>query len=382
MQIVLFYHSLVSDWNHGNAHFLRGIVTELQQRGHTVTVYEPHDAWSVQNLVRHEGPGAIINFQRQFPHLRSEPYTLAALDLDQALANADLVIVHEWNETELIHRLGRHRQEHTHYKLLFHDTHHRSLSDRETIAGYRLERYDGVLAFGQVIADAYLRHGWAQQVWTWHEAADTSLFYPYDDTEPQGDLIWIGNWGDNERTARLHEFLINPVRALQLKARIHGVRYPMAALATLEEAGIDYQGWLPNYRAPELFGGFKVTVHVPRQPYVKLLPGVPTIRVFEALACGIPLVCSPWDDAEGLFHPGRDYLVARNGAEMQELLRTLVNEPALAEMFAKRGLETIRARHTCSHRVDELMAICRKDLGIAVDTAQQPLSMTETEAVP
>ena len=56
---------------------------------------------------------------------------------------------------------------------------------------------------------------------------------------------------------------------------------------------------------PEVFARFRVTVHVPRRPYVEALPGIPTIRVFEALACGIPLVCAPWDDAEGLFTPGR-----------------------------------------------------------------------------
>ena len=41
MRIVLFCHSLISDWNHGNAHFLRGIASELQACGHHVAAYEP-----------------------------------------------------------------------------------------------------------------------------------------------------------------------------------------------------------------------------------------------------------------------------------------------------------------------------------------------------
>ena len=53
----------------------------------------------------------------------------------------------------------------------------------------------------------------------------------------------------------------------------------------------------------------RVTVHVPRRPYAQALPGIPTIRVFEALACGIPLVSAPWDDVEGLFRPGEDFLI-------------------------------------------------------------------------
>ena len=51
MRIVMFYHSLLSDWNHGNAHFLRGIVSELLSRDHDVQVYEPQEAWSLQNLL-------------------------------------------------------------------------------------------------------------------------------------------------------------------------------------------------------------------------------------------------------------------------------------------------------------------------------------------
>jgi hypothetical protein len=47
MRIVLFCHSLLSDWNHGTAHFLRGIATELLLRGHDVRVFEPWEAWSV-----------------------------------------------------------------------------------------------------------------------------------------------------------------------------------------------------------------------------------------------------------------------------------------------------------------------------------------------
>jgi spore maturation protein CgeB len=106
---------------------------------------------------------------------------------------------------------------------------------------------------------------------------------------------------------------------------------------------------------------------VPRRPYAEALPGVPTIRVFEALACGIPLVSAPWRDSEGLFTPGEDFLVARDGSEMQRHLRTLLREPAAAAALAERGRRTVLARHTCAHRVDELMAICRE-----LDLSEEP----------
>src|SRR5205823_11826075 len=100
----------------------------------------------------------------------------------------------------------------------------------------------------------------------------------------------------------------------------------------------------------------------PRRPYVRALPGIPTIRPFEALACGIPLVSAPWDDVENLFSPGKDFLVARNGLEMTAHLRHLMNDSALRTDLARHGLETIRARHTCSHRVNELFSICSSEI--------------------
>lgn len=357
MRVTIFCHSLRSDWNHGNAHFLRGVCTDLIARGHEVDVYEPANAWSVANLVAEYGEAPLQGFAEAYPQLRSTAYDAATLDLDVALAGSDLVLVHEWSDHDLVRRIGLHRHAHGHYRLLFHDTHHRAVTEPQSMAEYDLRHYDGVLAFGSAIRDLYVRNGWCERAWTWHEAADHRVFHPIPGLEREGDLVWIGNWGDEERTAELHEFLLEPVRSLGLRARIHGVRYPAHALAALRQAGIAYGGWLPNYRAPQVFARYGVTVHVPRRPYVQALPGIPTIRVFEALACGIPLVSAPWDDCEGLFEPGTDFLVARNGDEMRKHLRAVLNEPQLARSLAEHGLRTILARHTCTHRVDELLAI-------------------------
>jgi spore maturation protein CgeB len=355
VKFALFYHSLISDWNHGNAHFLRGIVTELLDRGHDVAVYEPRDAWSVQNLVADHGAAPIDDFHRAFPRLISTRYD-AKLDLNEALDDADVVIVHEWNDHELVRRIGAHRARNGGYRLFFHDTHHRAATDPRAMAGYDLDRYDGVLAYGAVIRDIYLSRGWAAEAWTWHEAADVRVFHPRSGAR-SGDLVWIGNWGDDERTAELREFLIEPSRDLKLRTCIHGVRYPEAALAELSDANIDYPGWLPNHRAPEVFSHYRFTVHVPRRPYVETLRGIPTIRPFEALACGIPLISAPWEDSEHLFTPGADFLVARNGNEMRRQMRAVMHDDDLAASLISHGLNTILERHTCAHRVDQLLDI-------------------------
>lgn len=357
MKFTLFYHSLLSDWNHGNAHFLRGVMTELLDRGHTVSVFEPANSWSVQNLVRDHGQKPIDEFRAAFPQLRSTQYNLDTLDLDLILDDTDVAIVHEWSDHALVKRIGEHRARTRSYRLFFHDTHHRAATQSEQMAAYDLTHYDGVLAYGNVIRDLYLDRGWARDAWTWHEAADTRVFHPRPHGEAEGDIVWIGNWGDDERAAELNEFLIDPIKDLRLHARVYGVRYPDNALSALRDANIEYGGWLANWKVPEVFSKYRMTVHVPRRPYVTTLRGIPTIRPFEALACAIPLISAPWDDAERLFTPGEDFLVAKNGNEMKKHMRAILNDRALAQSLAKHGLKTIQSRHTCAHRVTELLKI-------------------------
>jgi spore maturation protein CgeB len=355
MKLVLFYHSLVSDWNHGNAHFLRGVVRELLLLGHEVEVYEPASGWSLTNLLAEQGQSALAEYRAAYPELRSHFYTEEQLDVPRVLEGADAVIVHEWTSPALVGRVGAVARS-LGVRAYFHDTHHRSVTDASSMQALDLSRYEGVLAFGATIAERYRANGWAQQAWVWHEAADIRRFHPLAGVR-EGDVVWVGNWGDGERSAELHEFLIDPSADLQLRARIFGVRYPARALAALGRAGIGYGGWIANHAVPYVFARYACTVHVPRRAYRESLPGVPTIRMFEALACGIPLVSAPWDDTEHLFRPGLDYLVARNGKEMRAHLRAILGSRELRESLARHGLETIRARHTCAHRVRELLSI-------------------------
>ena len=368
MRFVLFYHSLISDWNHGNAHFLRGVAAELVARGHDVRLYEPDDSWSVQNLVAERGPAAVDAFHHAFPGLRSTRYRLGTLDLDEVLSGADIVIAHEWNALPLLAALTAHRARGGRYRLLFHDTHHRAVSQPDALAQFPIQGFDDVLAFGASLREQYQRMGWGRRVWVWHEAADTRVFKPLASDHIDGDLIWIGNWGDDERTAELREFLIEPVRTLGIRARVHGVRYPDAARQELAAAGIHYGAWIPNYEVPAAFSRFHLTVHVPRRPYVQMLPGIPTIRPFEALACGIPLVSAPWFDAERLFRGGEDYLQVEHGAAMAGAIRELLNDAPRRAALAASGLRTILDRHTCAHRVDELLSIVRPDQSAASET--------------
>ena len=356
MRIVYFTHSLASCWNHGNAHFLRGVLRELRAGGHEVAVFEPANNWSLQNLLADAGEAGLEPYRRLYPELSSVEVAADAA-LEPLVDGADLVIVHEWNDHALVAALGALRRAGGRFTLLFHDTHHRAVSAPDEMRAYDLSGYDGVLAFGETLSEVYRGWGWQGRVWTWHEAADTRLFHPPAIEGKREGLVWIGNWGDGERTAEIERFLLAPAQEAGLPLDIYGVRYPDEARAMLARHGARYHGWAPNAQAPAIFARHLATVHVPRRYYATILPGIPTIRVFEALACGIPLVSAPWDDAEGLFRPGTDYLVARDGQEVLRHLLALRDDTALRAALVAAGLDTIRSRHTCAHRADELLAV-------------------------
>ena len=366
-RIVYFAHAVRSDWNNGNAHFLRGLLRSMSQLGHDVTIFEPEDGWSIENLRREEsGEASLAEFAVNFPDLQVEPYSSQSFIETQSrhcwrdqLKHTDVVILHEWNPPELAHCLLELRQE-LGFRLLFHDTHHRASSSPEQIKLFGIDRFDGVIAFGAALGFIYRERFNIRRTWTLHEAADTTVFRPLPRRAKQQDLVWIGNWGDDERSSEICQFLLRPAEALPERSfTIFGVRYPPEALSSLKGAGIRYGGYLPNVAGPAVYAESRLTLHIPRQQYAQAMTGIPTIRVFEALACRIPLISAPWKDTEQLFQKG-DFMQVRNSSEARSAIDGLLRDPALAEQQAAQGLATVLTRHTCMHRAQELTAICEE----------------------
>jgi spore maturation protein CgeB len=366
LQVRYFAHSWVSDWNHGNAHFLRGLARSLVRKGHDVRCYEQLGSWSLSNLVKQEDQGratsAIDDFRQKFPELEVHFYnndgTLSHF-LSKELNGADVVIIHEWNDPAVANTILSFKERFG-FRALFHDTHHRAYTNAGEILRFQLSKFEGVLAFGEAIRAIYVDGFGVPRAWTFHEAADVDEFKPLHCAKDI-DVLWIGNWGDEERTSELEEFLITPAKALSgSNFVVHGVRYPQVGLRKLEEAAIDYRGYLPNLECPKVYGRSNLTLHVPRRQYANGLSGIPTIRVFEALACGIPLVCSPWTDVEGLFRPGQDYITVSDGKAMEAQIRELLKDDAARRQLSDSGLASIHARHTCDHRAEQLLEICEE----------------------
>jgi spore maturation protein CgeB len=80
--------------------------------------------------------------------------------------------------------------------------------------------------------------------------------------------------------------------------------------------------------------------------------------MFEVMACGIPLVCSPWTDTEGLFRANQDYICVPDGLAMLGEINHLLRDETARHQLAASALETIREHHTCAHRAEQLVQIC------------------------
>src|SRR5581483_2734942 len=170
----IFAHSWISDWNHGNAHFLRGLASELIKQGNEVRCYEELNGWSMQNLSA-EAPdavaGATTEFKQAFPSLDVRFYAIN-VGLKEFLAaelqGADVVILHEWNSPELVAGVLSLKPKWG-FKALFHDTHHRAYTNPSEVLRFPLAEFDGVLAFGEAIRKIYVDGFGVKRVWTFHE---------------------------------------------------------------------------------------------------------------------------------------------------------------------------------------------------------------------
>jgi spore maturation protein CgeB len=321
MRFAIFGARAVSAPDAGDARFLCGVHDELSARGHEVTLFPPD----------------------------------AQHDLQLALDGVDVVIVQDTTAPELVRAIRRHHASSDDYRLLFYDTHRRAATAPPELRRFNLAGFDGVLAAGEVIRQAYLERGWENRAWTWHEAADPHTFAPHPGAARNSDLVWVGDRHDLGASQELGTLVLEPARRLGLTGVIHGESYPWRARLAIQRSGLRYGGPLAEHLVPAVWARHRFTIALPRLRHA--LPGIPPTRVFEALAAGIPLICTPWDDAEELFTPGRDYLVARDQREVEAAMRNLRSDRAMAAELAAQGRATVLARHTCADRVDELLGI-------------------------
>jgi hypothetical protein len=303
MKIAYFTHSLASCWNHGNAHFLRGVLRELIAAGHEVSAFEPRTPGAWSTCCRTTARWGCARYRRRLSGAAFAIVT-ARSGPAELCADADVVIVHEWNEPSVVAASGAARPRRPASRCCSTTpTTARSASPRPcgpttcrptTGCWPSARRCRGLprLGLGRARLDLARgrRHAAVPSARRGGPARRDRL-----DRQLGATTSAPRSWSSS---------CFRPARTTGVALDIYGVRYPGRAQATLSPYGVALPRLARPIRMRRGSSRAAMTVHVPRRFYTRSLPGIPTIRVFEALACGIPLLSAPWSDSEDLFRPG------------------------------------------------------------------------------
>ena len=166
--------------------------------------------------------------------------------------------------------------------------------------------------------------------------------------EMRWDLSYLGTYSDDRQPA-LERLLLDPARrAPHLRFCVAGPQYPAGIAWPANVERFEHVG--PADHA-EFYGVSRYTLNVTRADMVRA-GWSPSVRLFEAAACGTPIVSDPWDGLDAVFAPGRDILVARDGDAVLAALTALPEAERRA--LGAAGRARVMEAHTAEHRAAEL----------------------------
>ena len=350
MRLAIFGLTLSSSWGNGHAVTYRSLLSGWRQLGHQAVFYELQQEWYQSN--------------RDLPHpgfcelylLETRAQMLAAAR--SAVLDADAVLVGSFtpHATVLLDTLLAA----DHSRIAFYDIDTPITLDalRRGVCEYlrpeHIPALDAYFSFtgGPLLAELARCFGTRQAV-PLYCSFDPEVYYPARAGEtfaPQlsNDLSYMGTYTP-DRQSKLKRLLLAPARQLpQARFLIAGPLYPDAAQ------------WPPNVRHvihlyPRdhrgLYASSRFCLNLTRQAMVEAGYS-PSIRMFEAAACGAVIVSDPWPGLDGFFQPGVEILVASETGEMLEILRS--RDPLTQLRAAARA--RVFESHTGRHRAAELLA--------------------------
>jgi spore maturation protein CgeB len=352
MTIAFFGSSLVSAYWNGACTYYRGIVRALDARGHRVTFYEP-DAfdrqahrdiadpeWAEVVVYEPDAEDAVRGLVRDAA-ARAEVIVKASgvgvCDglLEEAVAAAEGPAVRVFWDVDAP----------------------ATLAAMEADAGHPLReligRYDLVLAYGggQPVVDRYAALG-ARACVPVYNALDPATHHPVPPRpELACDLAFLGNRLP-DREARVEEFFFGAVEALPRRSFLLGGSGWEERVAGL--ANVRYLGHVGPGDHNALNRSALAVLNVSRES-MAANGWSPATRVFEAAGAGACLISDAWEGIEDFLAPGEEVLVARDGAEVAELLAGL--EPEGAAAIGEAARERVLAEHTYDRRAEQVEAI-------------------------
>ena len=343
LRIVIFGLSITSAWGNGHATTYRALVRALAKLGHRVTFYERQQPWYAAN--------------RDMPHPDFCAVVLydSLTTLDRRMGGkvpADLVIVGSYVPEGA--RLSEWVLDRTRALTAFYD-----IDTPVTLA--RLDRrdcsylnaalvpeFDLYLSFtGGPILDRLQRSYGARHARALYCSVDAERYSPLD-IRPRFDLGYLGTYS-RDRQPKLEELLNEPARRWSDGLFcVAGAQYP----DTLEwPRNMERIGHLPPHAHGRFYNEQRFTLNVTRDDMVAS-GYAPSVRLFEAAACGVPVISDEWHGLDSFFTPSEEILIARSRADVLTFLRELA--PGDARSIGARARERVLARHTGEHRALEL----------------------------
>ncbi|MBX5483114.1 MAG: glycosyltransferase [Myxococcaceae bacterium] len=357
MKLVVFGLTMSSSWGNGHATLWRALASALARDGHRLVFFEHDVPYYAQHrdLVRMDGVELVL--YRSFDDVRGQ----AAAHLD----GADAAIVTSYcpdaqAATEL--SLASNAAVKAFYDM---DT---GVTIERLEAGERVEYvpsgglggFDVVLSFvGGGALEALVRQLGARWAVPLYGSVDADLYRPLQ-VPRTAHLSYLGTWAANRQKA-LDQLFLEPARRMpEHWFCIGGSQYPPDFPW---EKNVRYVFHVPPPEHPAFYCSAHATLNVTRAPMARF-GYCPSGRIFEAAACGIPVVTDAWEGIDTFFTPGSEILVATSAEDVVDAL-------CVGEGFLRRIGERARERaldeHSGTARARELVHIL--DLARARGTA-------------
>jgi len=356
MRIVILGLSITSSWGNGHATTYRALVQELARRGHDVLFLERDVPWYAEHRDLPEPPFGRTVLYRDLDELRQAHAAHVGL-ADLVIVGSfvpDGVAIGDWVQAEASGRTAFYDID-TPVTLAALEREGTEYLEARQIAGYDL-----YLSFtgGPTLARLEREFGSpaARQLYC---SVDPALYYPEAPSEagsPACDLGYMGTYSD-DRQPTVESLLLAPARRWpQGRFEVAGAQYPPG----IEwPANVRHVAHLPPSRHRAFYNRQRFTLNVTRADMIRA-GWSPSVRLFEAAACGTPIISDRWEGIESLLEPGEEIFLADSPGEVLRLLRDLPEEERRAA--GMRARERILAQHTAAHRAAELEAYARMPL--------------------
>ncbi len=347
LRIVILGLTITSSWGNGHATTYRGLVRGLVRRGHRVLFLERDKPWYAENrdlAVPPHGDTALYDgteaLSRQWA---------------AAIETADLVIVGSYVPDGI--EVGRIVQRLALGATAFYDIDTPvtlaalEAGSCEYLSAEQIPGYDIYLSFtGGPTLDELERSWGVPAARALYCSADPDIYFPEPATRPRWDLGYLGTYSA-DRQPTLDALLCAPARHWQRGSFVvAGPLYPDTLAWPANVARVEH---LPPSEHRAFYASQRFTLNVTRAEMIRRGHS-PSVRLFEAACCGVPIISDWWPGLDDLFQPGEELLVAGSADEVLELIRS-TPEPrrrAIGEAARARVL----AAHTADHRAAELEA--------------------------